>query len=132
MRSLPIDPTKASVKGFGRQLDAELFIVKHLLVIREQTSPYRVTAKNLRNMPPTPGVRPPDTDSALSHFDYSIDFSKYRSSAMQLFTSESRSKWFELSTNNAFLSFLLSVSIFFCKDYGSFYNANILGSCSSS
>jgi hypothetical protein len=111
MRALPIDPSKASVKGFGRQLDAELFIVKHLLIIREQTSPYRVTAKNLRNIPTTPGVRPIDNDSNLSHFDYSIDFSKYRSSAMQLFSAESRGKWFELSTNNAFLSFLLSAPV---------------------
>ena len=111
MRVLPIDPSLASVKGFGRQLDAELFIVKHLLIIREQTSPYRVTAKNLKNVPITPGVRPELSDSALSHFDYSIDLTKYRSSAMQLFTHESRAKWFELSTNNAFLSFLLSVNI---------------------
>uniref|UniRef100_A0AC34R9E8 Conserved oligomeric Golgi complex subunit 3 n=1 Tax=Panagrolaimus sp. JU765 TaxID=591449 RepID=A0AC34R9E8_9BILA len=103
MKSLPIDPSKASVKGFGRQLDAELFVVKHLLIIREQTSPYRITAKALKSS--TVGT---STDSAMSHFDYSIDLSKYRNQAMQLFTPESRSKWFELSTNNAFLSFLLS------------------------
>uniref|UniRef100_A0A7E4W7S3 Conserved oligomeric Golgi complex subunit 3 n=1 Tax=Panagrellus redivivus TaxID=6233 RepID=A0A7E4W7S3_PANRE len=119
MRALPIDPAKASVKGFGRLLDAELFIVKHLLIIREQTSPYRVTAKSLRAMAPppaTPGAPAPRSipelgDSAMAHFDYSIDFSKYRSSAMTLFSSESRSKWFELSTNNAFLSFLLAAPI---------------------
>lgn len=110
MRCLPIDLSKASVKGFGRQLDAELFIVKHLLIIREQTSPYRVTAKNLKNVSIAPGIRPEMNDSALSHFDYSIDISKYGSSAMQLFSAENRGKWFELSTNNALLSFLLSVS----------------------
>uniref|UniRef100_A0AC35FQN4 Conserved oligomeric Golgi complex subunit 3 n=1 Tax=Panagrolaimus sp. PS1159 TaxID=55785 RepID=A0AC35FQN4_9BILA len=110
MRALPIDPSKASVKGFGRQLDAELFIVKHLLIIREQTSPYRVTAKNLRNLQPQPGQKL-DNDSAMANFDYSIDFSKYKNSALDLFNAENRSKWFELSTNNAFLSFLLAAPV---------------------
>ena len=110
MKGLSIDPSKASVKGFGRQLDAELFIVKHLLIIREQTSPYRVTAKSLKSGSQTPGIQPV-VESAMSHFDYSLDISQYRNQAMQLFNPENRSKWFELSTNNAFLSFLLSAPV---------------------
>lgn len=49
-------------------------------------------------------------NESFSQFDYSIDLSKYKSSMFQLLNPENRSRWFELSTNNAFLSFLLSVS----------------------
>ncbi|KAI1711143.1 sec34-like family domain-containing protein [Ditylenchus destructor] len=91
IRQLPIDPTKASVKSAGRALDAELFIVKHLLILREQTSPY--------HFPMTP------------QFDYSLDLSKYKNSMFQLLSSENRGRWFELSSNNAVLSFLLAAPV---------------------
>lgn len=51
-------------------------------------------------------------NESFSQFDYSIDFSKYKSSMFQLLNPENRSRWFEMSTNNAFLSFLLSVNFF--------------------
>ncbi|OZC12789.1 hypothetical protein X798_00423 [Onchocerca flexuosa] len=81
-----------------RFLDAELFIVKHLLILREQTSPYRII------MPP--GNTPADT---IPQRDYVFDFSKYRISASQLF--HDRHRWFELTSNNAFLEFLLQVPL---------------------
>jgi len=111
--------TKLPLKASGKVLDAELFIVKHLLILREQTSPYRITSEKR-------GVRTPfvRTNSVMSggdlagrrgsyeaigpQFDYSLDLSKYKDSVFQLLSHESRSKWFELSSNNAFLSFLLS------------------------
>lgn len=116
---------KASVKFAGRNLDAELFVVKHLLILREQTSPYhfRSTAKKQQK----------GSSSALSRsnsignvsvveaggginiaamppqFDYSLDLGRYRHSMAQLLSAENRGRWFELSSNNALLSFLLAV-----------------------
>ncbi|VIO96623.1 Uncharacterized protein BM_BM7038 [Brugia malayi] len=81
-----------------RFLDAELFIVKHLLILREQTSPYRVTVP--------PGSTLSDN---IPQRDYVFDFSKYRTSASQLF--HDRHRWFELTSNNAFLEFLLQVPL---------------------
>ncbi|VDM06886.1 unnamed protein product [Wuchereria bancrofti] len=81
-----------------RFLDAELFIVKHLLILREQTSPYRVIVP--------PGSTLSDN---IPQRDYVFDFSKYRTSASQLF--HDRHRWFELTSNNAFLEFLLQVPL---------------------
>ncbi|VDN02132.1 unnamed protein product [Thelazia callipaeda] len=81
-----------------RSLDAELFIVKHLLILREQTSPYRVVV--------SPGSSFSD---AIPVRDYSLDFSKYKNSASQLFQDSRR--WFELTSNNIFLEFLLKVPL---------------------
>ncbi|CAG9537962.1 unnamed protein product [Cercopithifilaria johnstoni] len=81
-----------------RFLDAELFIVKHLLILREQTSPYRVIVPS--------GSTPSDT---IPQRDYVFDFSKYRTSASQFF--HNRHRWFELTSNNAFLEFLLQVPL---------------------
>jgi len=118
----PGGDAKLSQKA-GKVLDAELFIVKHLLILREQTSPYRITSE--KRAARTPFVR---TNSVMSggdmagrrgsyeaigpQFDYSLDLSKYKDSVFQLLSQESRSKWFELSTNNAFLSFLLSAPVY--------------------
>ncbi|VDK79504.1 unnamed protein product [Litomosoides sigmodontis] len=81
-----------------RFLDAELFIVKHLLILREQTSPYKV-------------IMPLGSASSetIPQRDYVFDFSKYRTSASQLFHDPRR--WFELTSNNAFLEFLLQVPL---------------------
>ncbi|EFO25613.2 hypothetical protein LOAG_02869 [Loa loa] len=81
-----------------RFLDAELFVVKHLLILREQTSPYRVIVP-LESTP----------SNTISQRDYVFDFSKYRASASQLF--HDRRRWFELTPNNAFLEFLLQVPL---------------------
>lgn len=97
---------KATVKSIGRSLDAELFIVKHLLIIREQTSPYRASLKSLRSRADSIS-----SSEAISQYDYSLDLSKYKNSATQFFT-ENRGRWFELSSNNAFLTFLISVRKF--------------------
>lgn len=92
------------MKSLGRSLDAELFLVKHLLIIREQTSPYRVTSKNNRTF-----SRDDSVDSAAARFDYALDLSKYKNTMFELLSPENRSRWFELSSNNAIVSFLLSV-----------------------
>ncbi|KAH7694483.1 CRE-COGC-3 protein, partial [Aphelenchoides avenae] len=104
IRQLPIDPAKATVKNLGRALDAELFLVKHLLIIREQTSPYRVTSKNRT-------FSREEVDSTATRFDYAIDLSKYKNSMYELLNPENRSRWFELSSNNAIISFLLSAPV---------------------
>ncbi|KAF8368078.1 cogc-3 [Pristionchus pacificus] len=81
--------------GWSRSLDSILFVIKHLLILREQTAPYRHAAQR--------------SDASLPTRDLSIDFSKMRSSASNLLYD--RSKWFELSTNNAFLELLFQVPI---------------------
>ncbi|GMT28434.1 hypothetical protein PFISCL1PPCAC_19731 [Pristionchus fissidentatus] len=81
--------------GWSRNLDSILFVIKHLLILREQTAPYRHAAQR--------------SDASLPTVDLSIDFSKMRHSASLLFSD--RSRWFELSTNNAFLELLFQVPI---------------------
>jgi hypothetical protein len=74
-----------------KPLDAQLFIVKHLLILREQTSPYRPTT----------------TTSASMIKDYTVDFFKFKDSAAHFLTQKDR--WFLLTSNNAFLEFLFQV-----------------------
>ncbi|KAF1769073.1 hypothetical protein GCK72_000886 [Caenorhabditis remanei] len=83
--------TPAPAKGWSKKLDAHLFVVKHLLILREQTAPYRQNV--LRS-------------DALNTKDFSIDFSKFTN---VLF--DSNSKWFELSTNNTLLELITTVPI---------------------
>ncbi|KAM3721269.1 Conserved oligomeric Golgi complex subunit [Dirofilaria immitis] len=79
-------------------LNAELFIVKHLLILREQTSPYKIIMPSGNSFADT-----------IPQRDYVFDFNKYRISASQLF--HDRHRWFELTSNNAFLEFLLQVPL---------------------
>lgn len=46
--------------------------------------------------------------------EYVLDFSKYKTSASQLF--HDRHRWFQLTSNNAFLQFLLQVSFLYMRD----------------
>uniref|UniRef100_A0A1I7WVF1 Conserved oligomeric Golgi complex subunit 3 n=1 Tax=Heterorhabditis bacteriophora TaxID=37862 RepID=A0A1I7WVF1_HETBA len=77
--------------GRGKQIDAELFVVKHLLILREQTTPYRQAASHR-------------ADATLPMRDFSIDFARLKNSLF-----EDKSRWFELSSNNAFLELLFSL-----------------------
>lgn len=97
--------------GWSRSLDSILFVIKHLLILREQTAPYRHAAQRYPFPLPSPpsSITPSSlrSDASLPTRDLSIDFSKMRSSASNLLYD--RSKWFELSTNNAFLELLFQV-----------------------
>jgi hypothetical protein len=96
IKEVPIDPQKATLKTQGRLLDAELFVVKHLLIMREQSTPFRVTVQpsTQRNRLETLGSSSYN-ESSITQFDYSLDLGKYRESVGELFSSENRSRWFE-------------------------------------
>ncbi|CAI2320810.1 unnamed protein product [Caenorhabditis sp. 36 PRJEB53466] len=83
----------ATKSGWNKRLDAHLFVVKHLLILREQTAPYRQNVLSCRS-------------DSLNTKDFSLDFSKFTS---VLF--DSNAKWFELSTNNTLLELITTVPI---------------------
>uniref|UniRef100_A0A8R1DQ19 Component of oligomeric Golgi complex 3 n=1 Tax=Caenorhabditis japonica TaxID=281687 RepID=A0A8R1DQ19_CAEJA len=83
--------TPPAKNGWSKKLDAHLFVVKHLLILREQTAPYRLNV--LRS-------------ESLNTKDFSLDFSKFTN---VLF--DTNSKWFELSTNNTLLELITTVPI---------------------
>ncbi|KAE9416269.1 hypothetical protein Angca_005221, partial [Angiostrongylus cantonensis] len=94
-----ISASPSKKPGHTKTLDAELFLVKHLLILREQTTPYRQGAyKNDINLPT---------------LDCSIDFAKMKSSLF-----DDKSRWFAISSNNAFLELLFSVPILVTKHSG--------------
>ncbi|KAI3420240.1 hypothetical protein GPALN_003557 [Globodera pallida] len=111
IRTLPIKPAHATLRSkSNRSLDAELFIIKHLLILREQTSPFRQLNKQQeRSASTAPFLRQPSLNEAQINpqFDYSLDLSKYTQSMFQLLNVENRARWFEFGSNNAFLSLLL-------------------------
>ncbi|XP_051156625.1 conserved oligomeric Golgi complex subunit 3 [Leptopilina boulardi] len=78
-----IEEAKQQIQLRASQLDAELFQIKHLLILREQIAPFQV-------------------DFTVK--EYSLDFSKVKTAAFGLL--EKRSRLFTLS-NNALLEFLL-------------------------
>ncbi|XP_011498696.1 PREDICTED: conserved oligomeric Golgi complex subunit 3 [Ceratosolen solmsi marchali] len=78
-----IDIARERIQARSTPLDAELFQVKHLLILREQIAPFQV-------------------DFTVK--EYSLDFSKVKTAAFSLL--EKRSRLFTLS-NNALLEFLL-------------------------
>lgn len=78
-----IEAAREKIQARATPLDAELFQVKHLLILREQIAPFQV-------------------DFTVK--EYSLDFSKVKSAAFGLL--EKRSRLFTLS-NNALLEFLL-------------------------
>uniref|UniRef100_A0A914RXA7 Conserved oligomeric Golgi complex subunit 3 n=1 Tax=Parascaris equorum TaxID=6256 RepID=A0A914RXA7_PAREQ len=65
-------------------MHAQLFVVKHLLILR--------------------GL----WDEHALQRDYSLDLSKYKTSATQLF--HDRGHWFELNSKNAFIEFLFQLA----------------------
>uniref|UniRef100_A0A158R597 Conserved oligomeric Golgi complex subunit 3 n=1 Tax=Syphacia muris TaxID=451379 RepID=A0A158R597_9BILA len=87
-------------------LDAELFVVKHLLILREQTGPYRITLTSENGV----------ASGLISQRDYSLDFSKYKTSASNLF--QNRQRWFELNSNNAFFELLFQVPVSMSESSG--------------
>ncbi|KAK6010121.1 hypothetical protein OSTOST_24886 [Ostertagia ostertagi] len=90
--ALHIAAAPSKKTGHTKKLDGELFLVKHLLILREQTAPYRQAAHR--------------ADATLPTLDCSIDFARMKSSFF-----DDKSRWFELSSNNAFLELLFSVPI---------------------
>ncbi|XP_012259696.2 conserved oligomeric Golgi complex subunit 3 [Athalia rosae] len=78
-----IENARQKINDRSGPLDAELFQVKHLLILREQIAPFQV-------------------DFTIK--EYSLDFSKVKTAAFGLL--EKRSRLFTLS-NNALLEFLL-------------------------
>lgn len=97
--------TQKSSKLRG-SLDAELFVVKHLLILREQTSPYRATFSADGSI----------TSDLIPQRDYSLDLSKYKTSASHLL--QNRQRWFELSSSNAFLELLFQVPVSISESSG--------------
>ncbi|KHJ87761.1 nuclear transport factor 2 domain protein [Oesophagostomum dentatum] len=97
--ALQISASPSKKTGHSKKLDGELFLVKHLLILREQTTPYRQAAHR--------------ADATLPVLDCSIDFAKMKSSLF-----DDKSRWFELSSNNAFLELLFSVPIHVSEQSG--------------
>ncbi|KAL6730791.1 hypothetical protein Aduo_001730 [Ancylostoma duodenale] len=97
--ALHISASPPKKTGHTKKLDGELFLVKHLLILREQTTPYRQAAYR--------------ADTTLPTLDCSIDFAKMKSSFF-----DDKSRWFELSSNNAFLELLFSVPIYVSEQSG--------------
>nr|CAD2206115.1 unnamed protein product [Meloidogyne enterolobii] len=121
IRALPIDSARSTIKNSpNRTIDSELFIIKHLLILREQTSPYRQHQK--QKQPPMQtltrsnsvlssgsgiGIGQIEETQIHPQLDYQLDLSKYTQSMLQLLNPENRARWFEFGTNNALLSLLL-------------------------
>ncbi|XP_003701293.2 conserved oligomeric Golgi complex subunit 3 isoform X2 [Megachile rotundata] len=78
-----IENARQEIENRASSLDAELFQIKHLLILREQIAPFQV-------------------DFTIK--EYSLDFSKVKTAAFGLL--EKSSRFFTLS-NNALLEFLL-------------------------
>ncbi|CAH1781599.1 unnamed protein product [Owenia fusiformis] len=75
--------SEAIVKRKNSKLDGQLFLVKHLLILREQIAPFHV-------------------DFAVR--EMSLDFSKFKDAAYGLYSK--KSKMFNLDSNNALLQFI--------------------------
>uniref|UniRef100_A0A915B293 Conserved oligomeric Golgi complex subunit 3 n=1 Tax=Parascaris univalens TaxID=6257 RepID=A0A915B293_PARUN len=90
-------------------MHAQLFVVKHLLILREQTSPFRSVPSSTSG-----GL----WDEHALQRDYSLDLSKYKTSATQLF--HDRGHWFELNSKNAFIEFLFQVPVSISEQLGDF------------
>ncbi|PAV61952.1 hypothetical protein WR25_19056 [Diploscapter pachys] len=84
-------PVKKTTRS--KQLDAELFVVKHLLILREQTTPYRHAATQR-------------ADATLPTKDFSLDLSKFTNVIF-----DDASKWFSISSNNTFLELITTVPV---------------------
>ncbi|CAG0894022.1 unnamed protein product [Cyprideis torosa] len=71
-------------KGIARRIDGHLFLIKHLLILREQIAPFQV-------------------EFAVK--ETSLDFGKVKDAALELF--HKRRMLFSFNSNNALLEFLL-------------------------
>ncbi|KAK6017378.1 Sec34-like family protein [Ostertagia ostertagi] len=86
--------------GHTKKLDGELFLVKHLLILREQTAPYRQAAHRIL-------LWPQMLNCHLATLDVVHRFCVANE---ELYLRMNKSRWFELSSNNAF-ELLFSVPI---------------------
>lgn len=124
IRALPIDSSRSTIKNSpNRVIDSELFIIKHLLILREQTSPYRQHQKQKQQIQTLTrsnsvlssgsgaGIGQLEETQIHPQLDYQLDLSKYTQSMLQLLNTENRARWFEFGTNNALLSLLLLTPI---------------------
>uniref|UniRef100_A0A0N5BVY6 Conserved oligomeric Golgi complex subunit 3 n=1 Tax=Strongyloides papillosus TaxID=174720 RepID=A0A0N5BVY6_STREA len=106
-----IKSTKSSVKSnLPRFVDGDLFLIKYLLILRDQTIPYRSQVLIKSHNTPTDDEFTRGK-SPLTTMDYSFDLTRYKDYASQFFSPENRGKWFELSSDNALLNILLTPPI---------------------
>uniref|UniRef100_A0A0N4ZNN9 Conserved oligomeric Golgi complex subunit 3 n=1 Tax=Parastrongyloides trichosuri TaxID=131310 RepID=A0A0N4ZNN9_PARTI len=104
-----IKNTESSIKkNLPRFVDSDLFLIKYLLILRDQTIPYRSQSLIRNHNLQDEYTR---SKSPLTTMEYSFDITKYKDFASQYFSAENRSKWFELSSDNALLNILLSPPI---------------------
>uniref|UniRef100_A0A0K0EE09 Conserved oligomeric Golgi complex subunit 3 n=1 Tax=Strongyloides stercoralis TaxID=6248 RepID=A0A0K0EE09_STRER len=106
-----IKNSKSTIKSnLPRFVDGDLFLIKYLLILRDQTILYRsqalIKSHNVSSQDEfTRGKSP------LTTMDYSFDITKYKDYASQFFSPENRGKWFEFSSDNALLNILLTPPI---------------------
>ncbi|KAF2975212.1 hypothetical protein EK904_003220 [Melospiza melodia maxima] len=90
-----------SISKNKTQVDGQLFLIKHLLILREQIAPFH-------------------TDFTIK--EISLDLKKTRDAAFKILNPKAVSRFFRLNSNNALIQFLLEVmwSLIVLRKIGSF------------